>query len=79
MGSILPCPNAREGTCPKSDPIIQKQTQKFCTFFCRTCKTMYVETFPNYDSEAKNQNYRKKLESLEQQQKSRESRTRYFT
>jgi hypothetical protein len=79
MAALLECPNAKEGTCPKSDPIIQKQTQKFCTFFCKTCKTMYVETFPNYDDEAKNQNYRKRIAEIEQKQRAQESRRKIFT
>ena len=77
MAQLLPCPNHTEGRCPKSDPRIVKQTDSFCTFQCATCAGIYVETFPNYDDRAKHENYRKRLASIEREQKQRESRPSY--
>ena len=76
--SLLPCPNSLQGECPRSDPKIIKQTDKFCTFQCYTCKLVYVETFPNYDDSAKYENYRKKLAQIERQQKAADSRPKIF-
>jgi hypothetical protein len=79
MANLLPCPNSLENKCPKSDPRIVKQTESFCTFYCATCGTAYVETFPRYDDRAKSENYQKRLAEIERTQKQRDSRPIYFT
>ena len=78
-GGLLPCPGMADGSCVRSDPRIIKQTDTFCTFQCYTCKVVYVETFPRYDSSAKYENYRKRITAIEQQQKAHDRRTRYHT
>lgn len=78
-GGLLPCPGLADGSCVRSDPRILKQTDTFCTFQCATCKVIYIETFPNSDNKARDENYRKRISEIRRQQQQHDRRTRFFT
>jgi hypothetical protein len=45
--TIIPiCPNARKGTCERSDPVVLSEDSEYYQFGCRTCHCGYVVTAP---------------------------------
>ncbi len=67
MPELPQCPNFKEGTCPRSDVIIEREGDTFFTFRCRTCKAVNVWPKERDEQAGKYQAFLKQ-KALQQQQ-----------
>jgi hypothetical protein len=63
MPEIPSCPNAKEGTCPRSDTFVEGERHNCFVIRCRTCKSINVWPFDNEDNKGRYEAFlRRKME-----------------
>lgn len=70
MPSVPPCPNFLEGTCPRSDTVVEAERHECFVIKCRTCRSLNI--FPR-DKEEKRGRY----DNFLKHKAAREAQVRY--
>jgi len=76
---VMTCRNFRNGTCPRSDPVVLEEGREFLQMGCRTCRGGWVVTLPDGKAKARYENRVRELKQKEEQERERRQRVVYFT
>lgn len=79
MADLPECPNARQGTCERSDPQLAGESEDWISVRCRTCKAVYVVTLPEGRARAVYDNWIESQKKNEAAERARGSRPLIFT
>ena len=78
MAQLPLCPRFREGTCSKSDLILAGESEKFYTFYCRSCCLEWVWSKPQVKQAAAYERDMERVRQRTQQYREQEARARVF-
>lgn len=76
---VMTCRNWRNGTCPKSDPIVLEEDNLYVQMGCRTCRGGWVVTMPDGKAKARYESRLEEIKKAEQRRREREAQPVYFT
>lgn len=76
---VMTCRNWRNGTCPKSDPVVLEERDDTVQMGCKTCRGGWVVTLPVGKAKARYENKIAKLREEERRERERRARPIYFT
>ena len=76
---MMQCRNWRNGTCPRSDPVILVESSQYLQMGCRTCHGGWVFTLPDGKAKARYENRIAAIKKAEEARRAREAVPTYFT
>lgn len=76
---VLQCRNWRNGTCPKSDPIVLEEGPEHVQLGCRTCRSGWIVTLPVGKAKARYENRISAIKEIERRRRQLEQQPIYFT
>lgn len=75
---VMECRNYRNGSCPRSDPVILQEDALYLQMGCRTCRGGWVVTMPKGKGKARYENRLRDIKEAERRRREREARPTIF-